>query len=128
MLFFGDSFTYRAIATNDYISTNKEVIEYYNQRGAAEKIFDEMNNDFGWKKLPFSFLQENTVYMLLTAMCRNFYLIILEKIAQKVDFVKSSFRLKKFIFRFMTVPYKWISRGRQKTLKLFTKKPYHLLV
>lgn len=126
--FFGDSFTYRAIATNDYISTNKEVIEYYNQRGAAEKIFDEMNNDFGWKKLPFSFLQENTVYMLLTAMCRNFYLIILEKIAQKVDFVKSSFRLKKFIFRFMTVPYKWISRGRQKILKLFTKKPYHLLV
>ena len=73
-----------------------------------------MNNDFGWKNLPFSFLQENTVYMILMAMCRNFYLIILEKISQKVSFVKSNFRLKKFIFRFVIVPFKWINRGRQK--------------
>ena len=126
--FFGDDFTYRAIATNDRASTDKEVIEYYNQRGATEKIFDEMNNDFGWKHLPFSFLQENTVYMVLTAMCRNFYLIILEKISKLVPFVKPYFRLKKFIFRFVTVPFKWIRRGRQKILKLFTEKPYHLLV
>ena len=126
--FFGDDFTYRAVATNDRASTDKEVIEYYNQRGATEKIFDEMNNDFGWKHLPFSFLQENTVYMVLTAMCRNFYLIILEKISKLVPFVKPYFRLKKFIFRFVTVPFKWIRRGRQKILKLFTEKPYHLLV
>lgn len=125
--FFQDSFTYRAIITNDESLSNKEVIEYYNQRGAAEKIFDEMNNDFGWKNLPFSFLEENTVYMLLTAMCRNFYLYFLRKIAEKVPFVKANFRLKKFIFRFMTVPFKWIKRGRQKILKLFTDKPYQLL-
>uniref|UniRef100_UPI004048857B IS1380 family transposase n=1 Tax=Mariniflexile sp. TaxID=1979402 RepID=UPI004048857B len=127
-IFFNDNFTYRAIATNDLDSSNKEIIEYYNQRGASEKIFDEMNNDFGWKNLPFSFLQQNTVYMLLMAMCRNFYLIILEKIAQKVSFVKSNFRLKKFIFRFVVVPFKWIKRGRQKILKLFTQKPYQLLL
>ena len=30
--FFGDDFTYRAVATNDRASTDKEVIEYYNQR------------------------------------------------------------------------------------------------
>lgn len=127
-IFYNDDFIYRAIATNDTDSSNKEVIEYYNQRGAGEKIFDEMNNDFGWKKLPFSFLQENTVYMILMAMCRNFYLIILEKISKKVSFVKSNFRLKKFIFRFVVVPFKWINRGRQKILKLFTEKPYHLLL
>lgn len=126
--FFGDDFTYRAIITNDSTSTDQEIIAYYNQGGATEKIFDEMNNDFGWKHLPFSFLQENTVYMILTAMCRNFYLIILEKISKIVPFVKASFRLKKFIFRFVTVPFKWIRRGRQKILKLFTEKPYHLLV
>lgn len=126
--FFGDDFTYRAIATDDWASSNKEIIEYYNQRGAAEKIFDEMNNDFGWKNLPFSFLEENTVYMILTAMCRNFYLSLLEKLSKKVSFVKPYYRLKKFIFRFVTVPFKWIRRGRQKILKLFTEKPYHLLV
>lgn len=127
-VFFNDDFTYRAIATDDNSSSNKEVIEYYNQRGAGERIFDEMNNDFGWRNLPFSFLQENTVYMLLMAMCRNFYLIILEKISQKVSFVKSNFRLKKFIFRFVVVPFKWIKRGGQKILKLFTEKPYRLLL
>lgn len=127
-IFFNDSFTYRAIITDDQVSTDKEVVEYYNQRGAAERIFDEMNNDFGWKKLPFSFLEENTVYMLLTAMCRNFYLYFISKISKKISFVKPYFRLKKFIFRFMTVPFKWIRRGRQKILKLYTEKPYHLLV
>jgi len=126
-VFTKDDFTYRAILTNDNVTSNQAVIEYYNQRGASEKIFDEMNNDFGWKNLPFSFLQENTVYMMLMAMCRNFYLIILEKISRKVPFVKSYFRLKKFIFRFVVVPFKWINGGRQKTLKLFTEKPYHLL-
>ncbi|TDN95074.1 DDE family transposase [Salegentibacter sp. 24] len=126
--FFGDAFTYRAIATNDLASTDKEIIEYYNQRGTSERIFDQMNNDFGWKNLPFSFLEENTVYMILTAMCRNFYLMLLEKLSKKIPFVKPYFRLKKFIFRFVTVPFKWIRRARQRILKLFTKKPYHLLV
>ena len=107
---------------------DKEVIEFYNQRGASEKIFDEMNNDFGWGNLPFSFLEENTVYMLLTAMCRNFYLYVVEKFSQKLDFIENTFRLKKFIFRFIVVPYKWIKKGGQKTLKLFTNKPYKLVL
>ena len=59
--FYNDNFVYRAIATNDWVSTGQEVIAYYNQREAGEKIFDEMNNDFGWKNSPFSFLKENTV-------------------------------------------------------------------
>ena len=126
-VFTSDRFIYRSIATNDRVTSKKDVIEYYNQRGASETIFDEMNNDFGWKNLPFSFLQENTVYMILMAMCRNFYLIILEKFSQKINFLQNTFRLKKFIFRFITLPYKWITRGRQKTLKLFTDKPYNLL-
>jgi hypothetical protein len=125
-LFQQDHFIYRAIITNDIEMTDQEVVEYYNQRGASEKIFDEMNNDFGWKNLPFSFLQENTVYMLITAMCRNFYLYLLEKLSRKVPFIQNTFRLKKFIFRFVVVPYKWIKKGGQKTLKLFTDKPYHM--
>lgn len=125
---FNDNFIYRAIATNDRVCTNKEVVDYYNQRGAAERIFDEMNNDFGWKSLPFSFLQENTVYMVLMAMCRNFYLILLEKLSRKLTWIKTNFRLKKFIFRFVVVPFKWIRRGRQNILKLFTQKPYHQLL
>jgi len=123
-----DSFIYRSIITNDYQMTALQVVDFYNQRGGSEKIFDQMNNDFGWGNLPFSFLHENTVYMLITAMCRNFYLYILEKISKKVSFVENTFRLKKFIFRFVVVPYKWIKKGGQKTLKLFTEKPYNLVL
>lgn len=127
-IFQQDTFIYRAIITNDREISDAEVVEFYNQRGASEKIFDEMNNDFGWGNLPFSFLDQNTVFMLLTAMCRNFYLYILDKISKKVPFVENTFRLKKFIFRFVVVPFKWIKKGGQKTLKLFTSKPYHLVL
>ena len=123
-----DNFIYRAILTNDINASDKEVIEYYNQRGAAEKIFDEMNNDFGWKKLPFSFLEQNTVFMLVMAMCRNFFLHLLTVFSEKVSFVKTTDRLKKFIFRFVVVPFKWIRRSRQNILKLYTKKEYPLLI
>jgi len=123
-----DNFIYRAILTNDTDSSDQEVIEYYNQRGAAEKIFDEMNNDFGWKKLPFSFLEQNTVFMLVMAMCRNFFLHLLTVFSEKVSFVKTTYRLKKFIFRFVVVPFKWIYHSRQNILKLYTKKEYLLLI
>ncbi len=125
---FQDSFIYHAILTNDSASSDKDVIVYYNQRGTTEKIFDEMNNDFGWKKLPFSFLEENTVFMLVMAMCRNFYLHLIRVFSKKVSFVKTTYRLKKFIFRFVIVPFKWIRQSRQKVLKLYTKKEYPLLL
>ena len=126
-VFSGDNYSYRAIITNDTETTDKEVIIFYNQRGGSEKIFDELNNDFGWAKIPFSFLEENTVYMMLMAMCRNFYISMLEKMSKKVSFIQTTFRLKKFILRFVVVPFKWIKQGGQKTLKLFTDKPYYLL-
>jgi hypothetical protein len=127
-VFQGDSFIYRAVITNDNQMSDQEIVFYYNQRGGSERIFDEMNNDFGWGNLPFSYLEENTVYMLITAMCRNFYLYFLEKIASKINFIENTFRLKKFIFRFVIVPCKWIKKGGQKTLKLFTDKPYNLVL
>ena len=35
--------TYRCILTNDYTSTNREIVEFYNLRGGKERIFDDMN-------------------------------------------------------------------------------------
>ena len=47
-------YTYRCILTNDYTSTNREVVEFYNLRGGKERIFDDMNNGFGWARPPKS--------------------------------------------------------------------------
>lgn len=127
-LFTGDDFTYRAIMTNNWEMADLEVVNFYNDRGNSERLFDEMNNDFLWKKMPFSFLQENTVFLIMMGICRNLYHFLTTTISKKIDFIKPNFRLKKFIFRFVTVPAKWIKRGRQWILKLFTSKEYHPLL
>ena len=49
-LFTRDDFTYKAIMTNNREMTDLEVILFYNARGKSERFFDEMNNDFLWKK------------------------------------------------------------------------------
>lgn len=127
-LFTGDHFSYRAIMTNNREMSDLDVVEFYNDRGDSERLFDQMNNDFLWKKMPFSFLQENTVFLIMMAICRNLFHFLTDFISKKVEFIKPNFRLKKFIFRFMTFPSKWIKRGRQDILKLFTTKKYHLLL
>lgn len=48
--------TYRCILTNDHSSSVREIVEFYNRRGGKERIFDEMNNGFGWSHLPKSFI------------------------------------------------------------------------
>ena len=50
---FQDNFIYRALLTTDMDSSDQQLIEYHNQRGTAEKIFNEMNNNFDRKKSPF---------------------------------------------------------------------------
>ncbi len=127
-LFTKDTYTYRTILTNDHQSTEEEIIEYYNARGASEKIFDQMNNDFGWKHLPFSFLNENNSFMIITAMIKNFYNYFVEIVAEKFEGINKTTRLKRFVFRFISVAGKWVFQGRQWVLKLFTNKPYYLLI
>lgn len=124
----GTAFKYRAIMTNNTEMNDLEVVQFYNLRGQSERLFDEMNNDFLWNKMPFSFLQENTVFLIMMAICRNLFHFLTGLISKKFDGIKNNFRLKKFIFRFMIVPAKWIKQGRQHILKLFSDKKYHHLL
>lgn len=127
-MFTGDTFKYRSILTNDWKSTEKEVIEYYNLRGSSEKVFDVMNNDFGWKNLPCSFLKENTAFLIITAMIKNFYDFFVEQVSRVFSDIRPTTRIKRFIFRFIAVAGKWITTGRQKVLKLYSDKPYEQLL
>jgi len=101
-LFTGDNLSYRTLLTNDWQSSEKGVIEFYNQRGSSEKTFDVMNNDFGWKQLPCSFMNENTSFMILMAMAKNFYNYFVEKVSKVFTNIKPTTRLKGFIFRFIS--------------------------
>ena len=113
-------YTYRCILTNDYASTNREIVEFYNLRGGKERIFDDMNNSFGWARLPKSFMAENTVFLLLTALIRNFYKFLMDRIDAKAFGLKKTSRSKAFVFKFISVPAKWIRTARQYELNIYT--------
>ena len=113
-------YTYRCILTNDYTSTNREIVEFYNLRGGKERIFDDMNNGFGWARLPKSFMAENTVFLLLTAMIRNFYKFLMGRLDTKAFGLKKTSRIKAFVFKFISVPAKWIRTARHYLLNIYT--------
>lgn len=125
---FEGEYTYRCILTNDWEKTDEEVVLFYNQRGDWERIFDQMDNDFGWKRLPKSFMNENAVFMLLTAMARNFYLFIVHKAVMQKFGIMATSRIKRFILRFISVPAKWIVTARSHILNIYTSsRPYGLV-
>lgn len=78
------------------------------QQDTLERIFDDMNNGLGWKRLPKSFMAENTVYLLMTALIRNFYKTINKRMNVKDFGLSTTSRIKTFVFKFISVPAKWI--------------------
>lgn len=122
---FGTVYVYRAIITNDWNMSEKDVILFYNKRGESEKNFDIQNNDFGWAHLPFSFMNENTVFLLITAMLKNFFLYLSQKLSKSIKVIKKTSRLKKVLLHFICVPAKWIKSGRNNILKLYTERQFY---
>lgn len=123
---FGTEYVYRCIVTNDWDKSEREIICYYNKRGASERNFDCQNNDFGLAHLPFSFLKENTVFLIATAMLKNFYLYLLGILDGRVKGLDRTARLKRFLRCFVIVPAKWIKSGRRNVLNLYTKRRIYL--
>lgn len=118
--FWEGGYVYRCILTNDHESSEEDIVEFYNLRGGKERIFDDMNNGFGWNRLPKSYMKENTVFLLLTALIRNFYKAIMLNIDTEKFGLKATSRIKAFVFRFISVPAKWIRMSRQFVLNMYT--------
>ena len=114
-------YTYRRILTNDYDSSTRDIVEFYNKRGGNERIFDDMNNGCGWSRLPKSYMAENTVILLLTALIHNFYKTIMSMLDTKPFGLKETSRIKAFVFSFISVPAKWIMPARQYVLNIYTE-------
>ena len=115
-----DVYVYRAILTNEWDMTEEEVIEFYNQRGAKEKVFDQMDNDFGWRYLPKGLLKENTVFMILTAIIRNFYKLLLRDSRLRAFGIQAGTRMKAFINKVVSVVARWTRGGRRDILTVYT--------
>ena len=112
---------------NDYTSTDRDIVEYYNKRGGAERILDDMNNGFGWNRLPKSFMAENTVFLLLTALIRNFYRHLISDANMKSFGLKRTSRIKTFVFKYVSVPAKWVKTARQHILNIYTSNDAYMM-
>lgn len=115
-----DTWSYFSIITNNRKLTEYEVIKFYNMRGDIERNFDDLKNNFNWHRLPFSFLNENTVFMILSAINSIIYQYLISKFSKKVNFLKRKWRLRKFIYQFITCSA-ILSNGR---LQMFTERDY----
>jgi len=114
-----DAYDYRAILTNNYDMTDLDAANFYNKRGNMERQFDILKNDFGWQCLPFSSLRKNSVFLYFSAICRNLYKNVIEYFSAKCKSLNPTYRIKKFIFRFIILPAKWIQQSRQMKLKVY---------
>lgn len=119
-----DTYDYRAIITNDFDQDTKGVAAFYNQRGNMERQFDILKNDFGWNNMPFSSLNKNLVFLYFTAICRNLYNRIIQYFSTTNKYLKPTYRMKKFIFRFIILPAKWIQQSRQLKLRIYSSIHY----
>lgn len=118
-LFTGEACIYSAIMTNDFEMTDDEIVFFYNARGAREREFDVLKNDFGWNNMPYSKLEQNTVFLIIMAMCKNLYAHMIQKFSSMTKVLSSHFRIKKFIFRFICIPAKWVHSGRTRKLRMY---------
>ncbi len=119
--FTGDANNYLFIITNDREIDEKEAIVFYNQRGNSERLFDIQNNDFNWKAMPHSFLEENTVYLILMAFVHVVYKYLLEIFSSVVEGLTKTSRLKRFIFRLVNIVAKFTKSGRRQIIHLATR-------
>ncbi len=115
------NYKYRAIITSNHKWDEMKIVNFYNKRGAVERVFDELKNSFCWSNLPFSYLDENVVFLIISAMAYGVFKYVVRKFAKKTKWVKRNWRLKNFIFHFLTVPALWLDYD---TLKVFSERDY----
>ena len=123
-MFTQSPYSYYAIMTNNTTidATNEWVTDFYNGRGDSERNFDILNNDFNCNRLPFSFLDANTVYLYVAAISYALFEWIKQLFFHKGAIENTVMRVKKFLFDFMILPSKWIKTGRQWVFKIFTTR------
>lgn len=101
-----------SIITNDLESSEEAIIHFYNQRGAIERHFDELNNDYNWSHQPASDLHTNTTFMILMALLYNFKKSFTIKLAELTHVAHmAKCRMKSFIFSFVSCVAQYIKEG-----------------
>lgn len=104
-------------------SYSKEIIKlvasnsklFYIRANKSEDLYGQITEIENWETMEINY--KNYEY--------NYFV---EKVSLFFEDIKPITRLKRFIFRFISVAGKWVYTGRQWVLKLFSNRPYEVLV
>lgn len=90
----------------------------------ADTMRNELNEWLGQQeKVPDDVvigMRYSTLFLLMTAIIRNFYKAVLQKIDTEKFGLKTSSRIKAFVFKYVSVPAKWVRMARQDVLNMYT--------
>lgn len=96
-----------SVISNDEVMSRLDVIKTYNGRGAVEQRFSDLN-EMGWNYMVYRELKYNSVHLCMTMLAYLLFVYAKRKLSEKVPFVKTTFRPKTFIKKFITVFTTWI--------------------
>lgn len=121
-------YSYQGIVTNSHLMSEKEVIEFYNQRGDSEKSNCYLLNDFNFNHLPFMDMNTNTVYMYFMALSSVLFEWTKHVLVKnKTAGIKLNIRVKSLCFRYIMVAASWLTHARQKIITVFSTDNYSIL-
>ena len=89
--------------------------------GKARRTSDIQNNDFGWAHQPFSFLKENTVFLIPHSHAQEFLRLPSEKDPQDHAECQAQLPPQEIPDFICHRAMKWIRTGRRPVLNLYTK-------
>lgn len=127
-----ENFVYRGIVTNEmeklpkseqYKISDLDVVRLYDQRGDSENNFRDLLNDFNWKRVPFSDMNANLVFMYVSAMAKCLYEYIIGQFSSYTPELHESFKLKKFVAFFVRpLAVQWQREGERWRLDLLNMR------
>ena len=68
-------------------------------------------------------MAQNIVFLLMTALIRNFYKAIMQRLKTHEFGLRATSRIKTFVFKFISVPAnpaKWIKTSRRHVLNIYS--------
>jgi hypothetical protein len=103
-------YMYKFFITNDYSKQAEELIQEFNKRGFAERVFSFMKQDFAWKLPPFMNMNENTVFMIAASLANNIFRGVVIQFKKHIPKLRLNARLKEFQFIFIDVACAFIDK------------------
>ena|GEM_PF-3206818 len=94
------------IITNDFETSNEEMLKIYAKRGDCENIFSDLKA-FGWKVMATQSFEANTSYLYLSALNYIMYRFVTKLFTPKIPYFKEGMKFKTFLNKFMPVSTYW---------------------